>query len=418
MRSALILFHERNFALLFGGRCVNFLGNAMAPVALAFAVLELTDSASALGLVLAARMIPQILLLLFGGVIADRLPRHQVLVWSSVVAGASQATVAVLLIGGWAELWQIVLLEIMNGAAAAVFYPADSSVVPLTVPQSRLQQANAILGFGRNICMIGGAALAGLLVAVFDPGWAIAVDAATFFVAAALVAGMRGIVAAAEASHSIIRDLVDGWGEFIAHRWLWTIVVQFSVILIGFFGGFQVLGPVVADERMDGATSWAIIVGAQSVGLLAGGFLLLRWRPARPMLVATIAVFGNALPIAAMALGWPVPAVAGLAFINGIGFEVFGVFWYTALHEHVAPESLARVSSYDALGSLALSPLGLIAAGPLSDWIGIDATLWICAALIVIPTALVLLVPEVRNLRSKPVIHEVDVGLPAEAAAG
>jgi MFS family permease len=356
--------------------------------------------------------------LLVGGVVSDRLPRHHVLVGTSIVAGASQLAVGVLLVGGWAELWQIALLEIVNGAAAALFYPADTSVVPLTVPQGRLQEANTLLGFGRNICMIGGAALAGLVVAVFSPGWALVVDAATFFVAAALVSGMRGITAAAQAGHSVIRDLVEGWGEFTSHRWLWTIVVQFSVILIGFFGGFQVLGPVVAEEEMSGPSSWAIIVGAQSVGLLAGGLFLLRWRPSRPMLVATIAVFGNALPIAAMALGAPVGVVAIVAFVNGVGFELFGVFWYTALHEHVAPESLARVSSYDALGSLALSPIGLIAAGPVSDAIGLDAALWLAAALIVVPTALVLLVPEVRNLRSKPVIHEVDVGLAAEAAAG
>ncbi len=418
MRHALTLFHERNFALLFGGRCVNFLGNAMAPVALAFAVLDLTDSASALGLVLAARMIPQIILLLVGGVISDRFPRNRVLMGSSVVAGASQLMVAVLLIGGWAELWQIVVLEIINGGAAALFYPADSSVVPLTVPKSRLQEANAVLGLGRNVMMIAGAALAGLLVALTNPGWTIFIDSLTFFAGAAFVAGMRGISAAASASSSIIRDLREGWSEFIAHRWLWTIVLQFSVMLIGFMGGFMVLGPVVADNEMDGARSWALIVGAQSVGLLVGGAILIRWRASRPILVATLAVFVHALPLAAMALGASVAVVALAAFAMGICFEIFGVFWYTALHEHVAPEALARVSSYDALGSLALSPLGLIAAGPLSDWIGIDATLWICAALIVVPTALVLLVPEVRNLRSKPRIREVDVGLPAEAAAG
>ena len=197
--------------------------------------------------------------------------------------------------------------------------------------------------------------------------------------------------------------------------WLWAIVVQFSIILIGFFGGFTVLGPVVADREMSGASSWALIVGAQSLGLLVGGVILIRWRPSRTILVATFAVFLNAPPLMAMALGFPAAGVAVLAFINGIGFEVFGVFWYTALHEHVAPESLARVASYDALGSIGLTPLGMLAAGPMSDWIGLDATLWICAALIVVPTALVLLVPEVRGLRSRPRAHVVEVGL-AEAA--
>lgn len=392
------LLRLRNFGLLFAGRCVSFLGNAMAPVALAFAVLHLTDSASALGIVLAARMVPNLLLLLVGGVIADRLPRSVVLIGSQLVAGAAQAGAAVLLISGRAEIWHLVILEAINGAAFAVFYPADSAVVPLTVPGDRLREANSIIRFGTNATLIVGAALAGLLVAALNPGWAIAADAATFFMAAALLTGMRGIKAAAAGGTSFISDLVEGWSEFISHRWLWTIVAQFSLMLVGFFGAFMVLGPVVAQRDLSGASSWAAIVGGQAAGLLAGGLITLRWRPQRPLLVATIAVFGNALPIAGMAMGAPLSVIVTAAVINGLGMEVFGVFWYTALHEHVAREALSRVSSYDALGSIALTPVGLIAAGPISDVIGIDATLWLGVALIVVPTAVVLLVPEVRTL--------------------
>lgn len=385
----------------------------MAPVAIAFAILELTGSASALGLVLAARMVPQVLFLLVGGVIADRLPRHQVLIGSSIVAGVSQGMVGLLLVSGAAELWQIVVLEAVNGAAFALFYPADTSVVPVTVPADRLREANALLRIGANLALIGGAGLAGLLVAAFNPGWTVLIDSATFLVGAALIAGMRGIKAAAEASNSFVRDLAEGWTEFIAHRWLWTIVVQFSIVLIGFFGGFVVLGPVIAEREMNGAPSWALIVGAQSAGLLLGGLIALRIRVSRPMLVATFMVLPNALPLVLMATGSPVGVIALAALGQGIGMELFGVYWYTALHEHVAPESLSRVSSYDALGSLALSPLGLVAAGPLADWIGLHATLWLAAAIIVIPTLLVLLVPEVRQLRSK---HGPTGGSPTPAA--
>ena len=373
----------------------------MAPVALAFAVLHLTGSASALGLVLAARMVPNILLLALGGVIADRLPRSTVLVGSNVIGGAAQAVAAVLLLSGHAHVWQLVILEAANGAAFALFYPADSALVPLTVPEDRLQEANAVLRLGTNATLILGAALAGVLVAALNPGWAIAVDAATFFVAAALMAAMCGIEAAATGVSDFLMDLRDGWSEFVAHRWLWTIVAQFSVMLLGFFGAFLVLGPVVAQRDLSGASSWASIVGGQSAGLLAGGLVALRWRPQRPLLVATIAVFGNALPIAALATGLPLAAIVCAAIINGVGMEVFGVYWYTALHEHVAPEALSRVSSYDALGSIGISPIGLVAAGPVSEVIGVDATLWIGVLLIVIPTVIVLFVPEVRNLRSR-----------------
>jgi MFS family permease len=401
VRSAASLLRRRNFGLLFFGRCVSFLGNAMAPVALAFAVLHLTGSASSLGLVLAARMVPNILLLAVGGILADRLPRSTVLVGTNVVAGGAQAIVAVLLLCGRAEVWHLVILEAVSGAASALFYPADSALVPLTVPEDRLREANAMIRLGTNATLIVGAALAGVLVAALNPGWALAVDAATFLAAAGLMASMRGIEAAAVGGMGLLTDLRDGWSEFIAHRWLWTIVAQFSVMLLGFFGAFMVLGPVVAQRDLSGASSWAAIVGAQSAGLLVGGLVALRWRPQRPLLVATIAVFGNALPIAALAMGLPLAAIVCAAVINGIGMEIFGVYWYTALHEHVAPEALSRVSAYDALGSVGISPIGLVVAGPISDVIGIDATLWIGVLLIVVPTALVLFVPEVRNLRSR-----------------
>lgn len=405
MRNALGLLRIRNFGLLFGARCVSFLGNAMAPVALAFAMLELTGSASALGVVLAARTVPQLVFLLVGGVVADRLPRNVVLVGSNVVAGVSQLLVAVLLISGTAELWQVVILEAINGAAAALFYPADSSVVPSTVPAGRLQDANAVLRLGSNVALIGGAGLAAVLVAAFNPGWAIAVDAATFLVGASLNAGMHGIEAAATAAQSVFADLKEGWQEFRAHRWLWTIVVQFSVVLAAYLGGYSVLGPVVAERDMGGAAAWAVIVGATSVGAFLGGFLAIRWRPERPIFVATITVFGMALPLAGLAVSAPVAVVAAAAVVQGVGMELFMVYWYTALQEHVAPESLARVNSYDALGSMALAPLGMAVAGPISDWVGVSTALWLDVAVIVAATAAVLLVPEVRGLRSKAPTH-------------
>lgn len=404
MRNAVDLLRQRNFSLLFFGRCVSFLGNAMAPVALAFGVLDLTGSASALGLVLAARMIPNVLFLLLGGVIADRLPRSIVLVGSNAMSGATQAAVAVLLISGHAHVWHLVVLEAVNGASFALFHPADSAVVPLTVPEGRLQEANGLLGLGRNITLILGAAFAGALVAAFNAGWAIAVDAATFLIAAALMSQMRAIKAAAAGGSSFVADLRAGWREFTSHRWLWTIVAQFSLMLVGFFGAFLVLGPVVAERDLSGASSWAAILGGQSAGLLLGGVMTIRWRPRRPLLVATIAVFGNALPIAALALGLPLAAIICAAVINGVGMEIFGVFWFTALHEHVAPEALSRVSAYDALGSTVLSPVGLVAAGPISELIGVDATLWLGVILIIAPTCAVLFVPEVRSLRSRAVL--------------
>ncbi len=400
MWAALHILRDRNFALYFSGRCISFLGNAMAPVAIAFAVLDLTGSATDLGIVLAARTIPLVLCLVVAGVWADRLPRNLVIVGANCVAGASQATAAILLITGHAELWQLVVLEAINGTAFAFFHPADSAMVPLVVPHGHFQLANSMLRLGQTSSMIGGAALAGVVVAGAGPGWAVAVDASTFFVCAGLTGSMRGIAAAAHASHSFISDLAGGWHEFTAHRWLWAIVLQFSLMLAAYLGGFSALGPVVADREMDGASSWALIVAAQATGFLVGSILMVRLRAPRPMLVATLAVFGYALPIALLALRQPVLVVAAGAFVDGICHQIFSIYWFTALQENVEPDALSRVSAYDALGSLALAPIGLAAAGPLSDAIGTTATLWLSASIIVATTALTLLVPEVRSLRA------------------
>lgn len=402
MWDSLALLRQRNFTLFVAARWVSFLGNAMAPVAIAFAVIGINGSASALGLVLGARVAPQVLLLLAGGVWSDRLPRNQVIAGANLVGGAAQALAAFLLITGAAEVWQLLVLEAVNGAGFAFGGPADVGVVPQIVPGERLQEANTIVRFGSNLASIGGAALAGILVAAINPGWTIAVDAATFFVAVPLVLGIGGIEKVpARAVSSFVGEMRAGWSEFIAHRWLWAIVVQFSVLVAAFFGCFLVLGPIVAEHDMDGARSWALIVGAQSVGLLVGSALMLRLRSSRPILVATLMTFLFALPVILLAIGAPVWTVAAGGFVDGIGAEVFSVYWYTALHEHVAPEALSRVSAYDALGSLALAPLGMAVAGPLADFVGVDATLWLGAVLMVGSTIAVLFVPEVRSLRSR-----------------
>jgi MFS family permease len=165
---------EREFRLLFAGRTVSLVGTAIAPVALAFAVLDLTGSKTDLGLILAAREVPLIVFLLVGGIWADRLPRNRVMVGANVVSGLTQATAAALLITGNAEIWHLAALAALNGSASAFFFPASAGVVPQTVPAPLLQQANAFLALAVNGAMIGGAAAAGFLVAAFGAGWAIA----------------------------------------------------------------------------------------------------------------------------------------------------------------------------------------------------------------------------------------------------
>ena len=397
-RSSTAPLREREFRLLFAGRTIALVGGSIAPVALAFAVLDLTGSKTDLGLILAAREIPLIIFLLVGGIWADRLPRNLVMVGANVVSGLAQAAAAALLITGNAEVWHLAALAAVNGGASAFFFPASSGVVPQTVPASLLQQANALLQLAMNTAMIAGAAIAGFLVAGFGPGWAIAVDAGTFFLAAAAIALMRLPEVVREHAPNFLHELAVGWQEFRSRTWLWSIVLQFSLLLMSVMGAFLVLGPVVADEELGGAKAWGAILTGWSAGLLLGGLIGLRFRPRRMLLAATFGIL--ALPLPLIALGFPlsVPAIAATAFVAGVGNEVFGLLWHTTMQQEIPPDKLSRVYSYDALGSIALAPVGYALAGPAAEAFGVRATLWGAAAIGIGVTLAVLLVRDVRTL--------------------
>jgi MFS family permease len=202
---------RREFRLLFLARATSFFGSSIAPVAIAFAVLDLTGSATDLGIVLAARMIPQLVFLLIGGVWADRLPRHLVMVVSDLVTGGAQAVTAALLLTGNAEIWHLVVLQAVGATGFAFFFPASTGLVPQTVEPALLQQANATLRMALNVSSIGGAALGGILVAAVGSGWALAVDAGTFFVSAAFLFSMRVVSAARTEVPNFLGELREGW---------------------------------------------------------------------------------------------------------------------------------------------------------------------------------------------------------------
>jgi MFS family permease len=390
---------EREFRLLFLGRVVSMLGNAIAPVALAFAVLELTGSTSDLGFVLAARSVPQVLFLLFGGVWADRLPRHRVMVGSSLVSGASQGTVALVLLTHHAALWQLLVLGAVNGASSAFFFPASSGVIPQTVEPPLLQQANALLRLAINATWIAGAALGGVLVAASSPGWAILVDAVTFSLGAVFIGLMRLPGGLRMEGSTVLAELREGWSEFRSRTWLWAIVAQFSIVNAAETGALNVIGPVVAKRDLGGAGAWGLVLALQSAGFVAAGFLMLRFRPQRMLLVATLGVLLMGLPATALATPAPLPVVVGAAFVAGLGIETFGVLWDTTMQQEIPREKLSRVSSYDALGSFVFIPIGLASAGPVADAIGVRATLLGAVALLLVATIPVLAVRDVRQLR-------------------
>ena len=399
MRRSLAPLREREFRLLFGARTISFVGSAFANVALAFAVLELTGSKADLGYVLAARTVPMVVFLLVGGIWADRLPRHYVMVASNLLSGISQAAVAALLFFGHAKIWQLAVLAAVNGASSAFFFPASGGIIPQTVPKSLLQQANSILRLGRNGSVIFGSALAGLVIAATSPTAGIAVDAASFLLAAWLTAAMRLPSSLRMEKSNFLADLSLGWHEFASRAWLWSIVLQFAIVNAVYQGSQSVLGPAVAKGHYDGAAGWGLIGAAQAIGLVCGGLMFLRARPQRMLLVATLGLLLVVPYLLGLAIPLPLVSVLVLAFAAGLGIETFGVLWDTTMQQEIPQDRLSRVYSYDALGSFALIPLGLALAGPLAEAIGTRATLVGAGLLCLGATLLVLLVPEVRDLR-------------------
>ncbi len=408
---------ERAFFLLFTGRTISLLGSTVAPIALAFAVIDLTGSPSDLGLVLAASFLPQIALLAVGGVWADRIPRHIVMVAADLVGGAAQAAIAILLLLGQAEIWHIVVVAILSGVSAAFFMPAASGVVPQTVKPEHLQQANALLGLTRNSTALGGAALGGLLVAAIGPGWALAADAATYALGACFLAFLR-LPAVPAIRRRFTHELVEGWREVRSRTWLWVVVLQFTVINAFSWAAFFVLGPFVAAKSLGGPAAWGLILTAEAAGMLLGGVVALRRRPRRPLLVGNLGILLIAAPLGALALGWHVVPIALAAFVAGVGVEFFEVNWATTLQQEIPSEKLSRVSSYDWLGSFALVPLGTILVGPLAASIGLAGTLWVATGVVVAACLATLAVGDVRRLPARPGTAPVESDrVPAALAA-
>ena len=399
MKLALAAFRSKPFRLLFAGELVSLLGTAVAPVALAFAVLDLTGSATDLGYVLAAGWLPQIVFILIGGVLGDRLPRNLVMVGANAFSAAAQGVAAGLLLADVAQPWHLALLAAIRGTATALFFPAAQAVVPEIVERELLQPANALLRLAQSSSTVVGAGVGGIAVAAAGPGWAIAFDAVTYLTSALILVRMKIPRVVVERGETIIRELIEGWNEFRSREWLWVIVVCASVGNLVATASFSVLGPLIAKRYLGGAAAYGAIVGTQSAGFIAGGMLSLRWRPARPLLVSTLALLPTAAEIACYASVRVTAVIAAVAFFAGVGLEVFGVNWITALQQHIPTRVLSRVNSYDALGSFVFIPLGLVIAGPLADRFGVTNTLWGFLAIGVASVGAALLSRDVRTLR-------------------
>jgi MFS family permease len=440
LADSLAALREPEFRKLFIGQATSMVGVMFTVVALPFAVLAIGGTATDIGIVEAANLVPLAVFVLIGGVWADRLPRQKVMLVADFLRFGLQCTTAALLISGVAEVWHLAVLQVGMGACEAFFRPASVGLVPQVVSAPRLQQANALSSLVTSASITAGAVFAGLLVAAVGPGWGIAIDALTYLVSAWFLlrlrpAAFRGrsapaagsgrvatgkeaasgeVTADAPGGAGFLRELAAGWREFTSHTWLWVMVAGAALFLFAIDGPIQVLGPIVARDVYDGARTWGFTSAAMGVGQIAGGLLSLRWRPRRPMFVIAAGMSLAAVPVALLAMKAPVWTLYVSLAVMGVEWGLYDPFWTTCMQRVVAPGMISRVSSYDYLGSLAFYPAGLALAGPLADAFGLTTVLWVSAATAVVVSLFQL---SWRDVRAPKDMGPLEPSLPAPAAA-
>jgi MFS family permease len=400
---------ERNFLLLLIGQSVSGLGNALVPVALTFALLDLTHSAADLGYVLGTEAAAQVAFLLAGGVIADRVSRRAVMLASDAVRGAGETILGILLVTGRPSVWVIGVLAIAQGAAGAAFLPASTGLVPAIVSRANLQQANQLQQVANAGASIAGPALAGVLVVTTSPGWAILLDAASFGVSVILLAAMQLDSMPRPARQHFLTDLRAGWDEFRSRNWLWPMVLAFSLVNL-LIGAYSVLGPVASQRYFGGAAAWATVATIGGIGSVVGGLMAGRLRPKHPLRVAVCVAVAVGLTPLAFAAELPVLAIAAIAAVAGTGLIVFTSLFNSTMQRQVPEHSLSRVTSYTWFGALIAYPLGLAIAGPVASVLALRTTLLVDGSLMILAILSVLIVRDVRTLTDEaPALSKLQV---------
>ena len=408
------VLRHRDFRYLWLAQSASVIGDCIVIVALALFVIELTGDATDLGLVFAAASLPLVAFLLIGGVWADRLPRHRVMVVTDLVRFSLHALLAALIFASVVRIWELIAIEALFGTAEAFFRPAANGLLPQTVPEQEIQQAQGLSSLSNNIGEFAGPALATALVLGFGAGWAFALDAATFLLSAALLMRVRprrralAEPAAEKPSRASVREeLREGFAEVRSRSWVWATLAAFCVALFTGLAPWFVLGPLVARVQYGHIGIYGLVSAAVGIGTIAGSLLGIAWRPRFPMRAAMLAML--LWPAAAIlyAAGLTLWLVVPASVIGGGGIALFDVWWTTALAERIPPDKLSRVSSYDWMVSLALLPLGYVLAGPLASAIGSVEILLGGSALAALALALGLLPHETRMLRRLRPAHPV-----------
>ncbi|MEA2218222.1 MAG: hypothetical protein QOJ35_848 [Solirubrobacteraceae bacterium] len=374
-RQLLRVLRHRDFRLLWLANSASVVGDRIVTVALALFVVRLTGSATDLGFVLTAYDLPLIVFVLFGGVIADRLPRHRVVVVTDLVRCALHALLALLIVGGEIRIWQLVAIGVLFGTADAFFKPAASGLLPQTVPEDEIQEASAVTRMLENVAQFAGPALATVLVLGFSPAAAFGLDAATFLLSAALIARVRprerGVARVPAAARASVRaDMRAGLREVRSRAWVWATLAAFGVALFVVLAPLLVVGPLVAQARYGELAVFGYVWVAFGAGMVAGSLAAIRLRPRFPLRSGMTLILLWPAAIALYAAGAPLELVVPAMAAGGAGCALFDVWWITALAERIPPDLLSRVTALDWAVSFSLMPLGYVLAGPVAAALG------------------------------------------------
>ena len=385
---------------LFIARFISNFGNGMGPIALAFGILALPNgSANMLGLVLGATTVLFLLMAPFGGVIADKYGRARMVGVTDMAAGLVLFIQVAYFATGDVPLAVLLITNGFFGLMWGIFWPAFSGLMPAVLPEAGLQKGNALNAFMTNAGVISGAAVAGLLIEVFGVAFTLAIDAASFFISGLMIFTFRHLTPRAEQTeNTMLDDLLHGWKVFLSFRWIVIIVGAFSFIVMCWAAAENVLGPLIALEHFNGPKSWSFVISAESAGLIVGSLIAIKIKPKYPMRFLMLSSFTITFYIWSLAKPQSLLMIAFGAFLFGITLDLWGTLWSTALQRKVPRDSLSRVSSFDAMGSMMFRPVGLAIAAPLSTLFGIENFLQILAAITVVAIIVPLLDPQVRNM--------------------
>ena len=387
---------DPNFRLLFAARGISYVGTYLAPIAVAFAILDLGGSATAVGLGFAAWTVAQVATLAFGGVVGDRLPRRAVMIASDSASFGVRAAMGVLLVAGHAQVWELVALQAAGGAAVAFYSPASYGLVREVVPAELLQQANSYLAIARYAAFPLGAAAGGTIVATVGSGTALIFDAATYAASALLLSRVK-VESIARASQSFLRELRDGWSAFVEHTWVWVLCTWIALYFVITYAPFFVLGPSIAKSSMHGAGSWGAVVTGEGIGALLGSLAGLRLRLRRPLTTTALLFLPTAVQSVLLGYHASVYLLAPAAALAGFGFASGSVVWDTAMQRTIAPDKLARVAAYGWMSAMVFLPAGYALAGPIASLVGMRSYLLFGSAWLLASTLVIYRLPSVRG---------------------